>query len=86
MSPGKLSGGGRTQAWKGGFGEGRGGKGNFIRQAVEGQQREAEEVGGDAAGRMEMCSSLAWEPLRILWQEIDIHSFIHAVDYQHRIE
>lgn len=34
----KLPGGGSTQAWKGRFDEGRGGKGNFIRQAVKVQQ------------------------------------------------
>lgn len=32
MSTGKLLGGGGTQAWKGGFDEGKGGIGNFLTQ------------------------------------------------------
>lgn len=66
----KLPGGRRTQAWKGGFDKGRGGKGNFIRQAVKLQQRQAKEAAGGTGWRMphrrmEMCSSLKWKLLQI---------------------
>lgn len=80
MSPGKLPRGGGTQAWKEGFDERKGGKGNFITQTnSEGTAERNEEGAGRVA---EECHMEEWKGTQV-WHGSPCRFFGRTLTFIH---